>query len=131
MAFTFTDIFGILIMHGIADFAIQTPWQASNKSSRLDALLYHTTMYSFSLVFMMVFLQSMIHPEWSINQIVNYSLLFGLISFIFHTITDFITSKWTRKLHIAKREHDFFCVIEFDQILHYLQLFLTYHILFR
>jgi len=42
MSFTGLEIIGILLIHGIADYVLQTHWQATNKSSNLTALVTHT-----------------------------------------------------------------------------------------
>jgi len=58
-------------------------------------------------------------PKWSVA-------LFCLITFITHTITDYFTSRLNSKLWEQGKVHNFFVALSFDQILHYVQLFLTY-----
>ena len=59
--------------------------------------------------------------------------LFIPITFVCHWLTDYFTSKVNTGLAIeAKRTtkwHDFFVNVGFDQLLHYIQLFLTYYYL--
>jgi hypothetical protein len=111
-------IFLFLIVHWIADFVLQTPWQSTNKSTHMGALLSHTAIYSLCwLVISLVFLPA------------GNALLFTGITFLAHTITDYFTSRWTGKLYLKKDYHNFFVVIGFDQILHYTQLILTYEFL--
>jgi hypothetical protein len=57
------------------------------------------------------------------------ALQFGFITFIFHTITDYFTSRLNSKLWKKGDVHNFFVSIGFDQVLHYVQLFLTYKLL--
>lgn len=130
----------IIFIHWIADFLIQTDWQAKNKSSNNSALLLHTGIYS------------LVWLPFSIILFGNLGYLFILITFICHTITDYFTSRLNTKL-VPKRElvgnsrntngiecnifaiskneswHNFFVSVGFDQVLHYTQLLLTYYYL--
>lgn len=123
-----------LIAHFVADFIMQTREQAVNKSKSIAALLSHTGWYSFAMFFfvlMIVSYNSNVAPlAWEGVLVMKIPLLFGLITFVCHSITDFFTSKLTSYLYKKKDYHNFFVVIGFDQILHYLQLYLTYKLLF-
>ena len=118
---TLTEIFLILIIHWIADFILQTDSQAKDKSKEWKPLLQHT--FNYSMVWLIVgmcvhlFIMKFNFP------------LFALITFIAHTITDYFTSRLNSKLWAEGKVHNFFVSIGFDQILHYVQLFLTYWIL--
>ena len=64
-----------------------------------------------------------------------WMITFPLITFVFHTLTDYFTSKIVSR-KFANQEYGSpipnfgaFTVIGFDQVLHYVQLFLTYHFL--
>jgi len=136
MIFTGIEIAAILFIHWIADFILQTHWQASNKSKRWDALLMHTGSYSIaSMILIMCFYFIPVLKEFDpVNSIIVLFLLgflYGLSAFIFHTITDYFTSRWTSKLYAKGDFHNFFVVIGFDQLLHYLQLFITYYFIFK
>ena len=111
-------IFGIIILHWIADFIMQTDKEAQNKSTSFKWLLSHTVRYS------VIWMAAGI-PIFG----VKYAVLFGVITFITHTLTDFITSKITKYFWEKEKVHNFFIVIGFDQVLHYIQLFLTYYYL--
>lgn len=139
------EIFIILLIHWIADFILQTDKQAKGKAKNWNDLLSHT--YQYSLVWYIVGAIFQIYgngkffPEWSVT-------LFVLITFVCHTITDYFTSRLNKKLapeefsiHLASSSfgateffafpkgrsyHNLFVSIGFDQILHYIQLFLTY-----
>jgi hypothetical protein len=100
---------------------------AENKSHSLGALLAHTILYSVLWIFPIILLLEL-----------KQTLLFILITFLSHTLTDYFTSKIVKN----KYENEFlkgvkynipntgmFSVIGFDQFLHYLQLFLTYYLL--
>jgi len=111
----------ILLVHWLADFILQTHLQASNKSKNLIALLSHTFNYSivWSIVILFVILPNLFDL-----------FLFFLITFITHTLIDYFTSKQTAKLYAIQDYHNFFVIIGLDQILHYLQLWFTFQLLF-
>jgi hypothetical protein len=125
------EIFSILIIHFIGDFVLQTDKQAKGKSKNWRDLLSHTLTYSGFWLF--------IGTIWSIssNIYTHFNYLFdwwivwkfSIITFIFHTITDYFTSRLNSKLWTKGDVHNFFVSIGFDQILHYVQLFLTYQLL--
>jgi len=119
---TLTEIFTIIIIHWVADFVLQTDKMAKGKSKNWDDLLSHTGTYSliwFIPVFIMIY-----YFHYS-----PYLWLFSFITFIAHTITDYFTSRLNSKLWLEGKTHLFFVSIGFDQILHYVQLFLTYYYL--
>jgi len=64
-----------------------------------------------------------------------YIFLFFPITFILHTLTDYFTSKIVKykfnKKHYGSFIPNFgaFTIIGLDQLLHYIQLFLTYYLL--
>ena len=129
---TLYEIFGILILHWFADFILQTEEQSKMKSKDISYLIGHTLTYSFVMFFGIMCIVSLnnIYTEENVFTYIFYMFLFGTTTFFFHTLTDYFTSKWTAKLWKQNKVHTFFVVIGFDQFLHYLQLFLTYKILF-
>lgn len=118
------EIFLILIIHWIADFILQTNSQAKGKSKEWRPLLEHTVSYTLCWIPFLYF------TKWYLNiDGINLLGLFLPITFIAHTITDYFTSRLNSKLWAQGKVHNFFVSIGFDQILHYVQLFLTYWIL--
>lgn len=115
-------VFAIIIIHYIADFIVQTDWQAKNKSKSWEALLNHTFIYSAIFGLIMCF----ILPVESNKHLPTY---FFLITFICHTIIDYFTSRWVKKSFEKQDYHLGFVKIGFDQILHYTQLLLTFYFL--
>ena len=113
----------ILTIHRIADFILQTDEQAKGKSTSNQALIEHT--FTYSLVW---FLLAMIYV---IKNLESYNIfdafLFFFITFVAHTITDYVTSRVNKTLWQKGRVHDFFVSVGFDQLLHFGQLFLTYN----
>jgi hypothetical protein len=114
---------------------LQTEEMAVNKSKSWKALLKHTYTYAIVWVFASCILFGWVAPTHTANWYVIMSLIFGYTTFILHTITDYITSRITSKLFADKIYYrpfprmGAFAVIGFDQVLHYAQLFLTFHIL--
>jgi hypothetical protein len=121
-----TEIFVLIVGHFIADFVLQDVDWANNKSTSNKALLKHTTIYSlfwYTLYFM---------PETKWTHDMVY---FVPITFVCHTVTDYFTSRVVKK-KFERKEYGThvpntgaFTVIGFDQVLHYLQLFITYKLL--
>lgn len=121
-----TIIFAILIIHWIADFILQTDSQAKGKSKKWKPLLTHT--FNYSGVWFIVGLLYII-PTPSVILFWKVFTFF-IITFVAHTITDYFTSRLNSRLWAQGRTHDFFVAVGFDQILHYVQLFLTYLLIF-
>lgn len=121
------EVFFILFVHWIADFVLQTDKQAKGKSKNWSDLLDHTTMYSAawipSLVLWLYITDTELLTILPIGK-------FVLITLVAHTITDYFTSRINSRLWQQGQVHNFFVSIGFDQLLHYAQLFLTYHYIF-
>lgn len=139
----------LVVGHFIADFVFQTEEQAINKSKNFDYLVDHTFTYSIIMATIAGFLF-----DGGIIQVLYKSIVFGAFTFAFHTIQDALTSRLNKKLApkeetiMLKRDfsqpakpvvifpegrsyHNFFVGIGFDQMLHYIQLFLTFYILYK
>lgn len=118
-------LLALLVAHFIGDFLLQSDWMATQKSKNADALLAHTGIYSLCFL--------------------PWGLMFVLLTFLTHTLTDYATSQltsalWffrqeaedgcdpplqTRWVYVAGRRHWFFVVIGFDQLIHAATLALT------
>lgn len=122
------ESFIIIIIHYIADFVFQDEKWAVGKSKSFTLLIFHTAMYSF--IWWLACVCFIVLAD--LPKIFH---LFAPITFVFHTITDYFTSKITSKLYAKGKfgssipNLGFFSMIGFDQVLHYAQLFLTYYIL--
>ncbi len=123
--------FIIIFIHWIADFVLQTDWQAQNKSKNNFALLSHTSNYSMVWLLPMCLVFGKMKGGATTEWIVWSTLYFCMITLITHTITDYFTSRLNSKLWAGGKVHYFFVSVGFDQVLHYGQLFLTYHYLFN
>jgi hypothetical protein len=111
----------ILFIHWVADFVCQTHWQATNKSKDNEALTWHVIYYS-TIWLISCTIYCMITGNWLM-------ILFPLITFICHWITDYFTSRLNSKLWAKGDVHNFFVSVGFDQFLHFAQLFLTFQLL--
>lgn len=121
------EIFSILLIHWFADFVLQTDKQAKGKSKNWSDLLVHTFNYSG-----IWFIAGLLYIIPTPSVILFWKVFtFFIITFIIHTITDYFTSRLNSKLWSDGKVHNFFVSIGFDQILHYVQLFLTYCLLFK
>jgi uncharacterized membrane protein YciS (DUF1049 family) len=121
--------FIIIFIHWIADFVLQTDWQAQNKSKNNFALLSHTSNYSMVWLLPMCLIFGKMKEGATTEWIVWSTLYFSIITLVVHTITDYFTSRLNSKLWSDGKVDYFFVSIGFDQVLHYGQLFLTYHYL--
>ena len=120
------EIFSIIIIHWIADFIFQDEKWALGKSKNWNDLLAHTSIYSLIWFTIAIFIFPM-----------EKCLIFWISTLILHTITDYFTSRIVSK-KFAKQEYGSaipnigaFSWIGFDQVLHYIQLFLTYYLLVK
>lgn len=109
----------ILVIHFLADFALQTHEQASLKSTNNEQLFYHVA--SYSIIWWLVM---------SCHGTSLKAAIFTGVTFIMHYITDWCTSRISKKYFDEKDFHNGFVVVGFDQLLHYLQLWHTYKILY-
>lgn len=103
----------LLLVHWVADFVLQTHWQATNKSKRLDALSYHVANYTLVLGTVAFVLFGV------------WGLAFAAVNGALHFATDFCTSRWTSHLYARQDYHNFFVVIGLDQLIHQYTLAIT------
>jgi hypothetical protein len=109
----------ILLIHFLADFALQTDEQAKGKSTYVKWLLYHVGVYS--IIWLMA--------SWFYFGDFGRAILFSSITFVAHYITDYITSRIGKPFWDKGDYHNGFVVVGFDQILHYLQLYYTFKLI--
>lgn len=125
-------VFIIILIHYVADYICQDGKWALGKSKNWKDLLNHTLTYS---LIWLIPIAILFPNNWSSDNYVINSLLFGAITFITHTIIDYFSSRIASDLRAKGKfggsipNLGFFSVLGFDQVLHYGQLFLTYSIL--
>jgi hypothetical protein len=103
----FWQLVALLAAHWLGDFVLQTDFQASNKSKRLDALALHVATYTVTLFVAAVILFG-----------VMTAVIFAVINGALHFVTDYITSRASSRLWEEQNWHAFFVVIGFDQLIH-------------
>jgi len=111
-----STIFLILLIHWLADFTLQTHEQAIGKSTDIKWLSYHVGTYT--LVWFIAFF--CMTGDWI--KAIGFASVTGLC----HWVTDFITSRIGKPFWEKQDLHNGFVVVGFDQILHYVQLFICY-----
>ena len=92
------DLLVLIWMHFFADFILQTDKMAISKSSSYFWLFLHVTVYTLPFL-------------W-------FGWQFALVTFAAHFVTDWVTSRVTKKLWEKEERHWFFVVIGVDQALH-------------
>lgn len=115
-------IFALIAIHWVADFVLQTHWQASNKSKNWWALSAHVATYTGALLLLTGVVIYGI-PGLAVMSIPAF-LMWVLLNGVIHFGVDAVTSRASSKL-FAKDWHNFFVVVGFDQVIHYFTLFGT------
>ena len=120
----------ILLGHWLGDFVLQKNKLKPSKSKILKVrlikvikhLLPHTLLYSMVISLLMLILQIC-----NILPILSYwnILLFFVITYITHFITDFVITLINSDLLSKNKRHKFFVSIGIDQFIHYFLLFLS------
>ena len=93
----------------------------------------HTFIYSMIWLVLLSFYGLFIAHDHTLEvplYVLLVPILFALITFIIHTITDYITSREVHKYFDKKDTHNGFIIIGLDQILHYVQIYLTIKLLY-
>lgn len=117
-------ILWILLAHFVADFVFQNDYMGTNKSHDNEALGWHVAVYTGIIgLFMTILFFPASHPGHFIG--------FLIVTAVLHLVTDYNTSRLTTILHKSFEttpgsRHWFFVVIGFDQVIHYVCLFLAY-----
>jgi hypothetical protein len=105
----------ILLIHWLADFALQTHKQAINKSTDWVYLTFHVATYSLCWLL----------AGYALFGVWSTAIAIFNITFISHWITDYCTSRIGKLFWDKKDLHNGFVIVGFDQILHLIQLYYT------
>lgn len=121
---TFFVVIFVLALHYVADFILQTPWQAENKSKNFEALLGHVLNYSIIMGLGYTFLYPVLFGAYENLFYFMFSFI-GATMYVFYThfFVDLITSRFTRKYFKAGNWHMGFVIVGLDQLIHYITLF--------
>ncbi len=123
-----TIVLGIIIIHYLADFVLQSDKMAVNKSKSNFYLGQHVFIYTIMwLAVLFPFEEFKYYPYITFPQM---TLLFCLITFVCHFITDYITSRISSYFYKREERHNFFLIIGIDQVFHYIQLFITFKLIY-
>jgi hypothetical protein len=110
----------ILLVHFVADFVVQTRWQAENKSKDWGALVSHVGTYWAFLHLFAAFAPSNTSPWYA-------SFVWAVVNGVLHFATDAITSRQTAKRwNDGKPTKGFWVWIGFDQFIHAATLIVTW-----
>lgn len=121
----------LLFTHFVSDFIMQTDVQAKGKSTSLYWLTMHILSYGGTLLFSGVFyLLIMFIFGTNLFHLIPLIIGYVVLNMGLHWVTDFFTSKQTKRLWEAKKVHHFFVMIGFDQFIHSVCLIVTYWLLF-
>ena len=112
----------LLGVHWLGDFVLQSHWMSMNKSKRLDALAIHVATYTTTLLLGSGLL-------FGVDKLGRLALFVGVNGGL-HFATDFVTSKITSRLWDQQREHLFFVMLGFDQLVHQVTLVATVWLIF-
>jgi len=110
---------------------VPNPKTSRTQSDMVDHVLTYSTIWLLPSCFLLGITKPNETTEWYVYS----SILFFLITFCCHFITDYITSRIVSR-KFANKEYGSpipnigaFTVIGFDQVLHYIQLFGTFYLL--
>lgn len=108
----------LFVLHPIADYLLQTSWEAYNKKTKFLPLFVHSLVYSFSISLVLYFLK--------ITSVQNLWMIFSIL-FVTHLLLDNrkVIELYTEKIKRLERGHVEFDFISFltDQAFHYVVIF--------
>jgi hypothetical protein len=113
----FTGVAIILAHHFVGDFVLQTDDMAKRKSKSNAWLGRHVAVYTATLMLAALMLFR--------RDFMTMGLAWIGANSVLHLAIDWCTSRMTTRLWSQGKTHDFFVVIGFDQMLHFLCLFGT------
>jgi hypothetical protein len=104
---------GISVAHYLADFVLQGRWMGDNNSKEWKPLLVHIAVYT-SFMALVCFL--LMGPIGLVYAVLNGAL---------HLVTDYFSSRMSRKAYEDGKLNKFWLIIGADQLIHHLCLILT------
>lgn len=111
----------ILIIHFLADFALQTHEQATKKGESNKWLFYHVGTYT--LIWSVVYMTLPIQSEYPLLHWLTFSLFIGIP----HFLVDWVTSRVGKPFWKSGDLHNGFVVVGADQVIHYLCLIAVFY----
>lgn len=98
--------YGVMFVHWVADFCLQTNKQAVNKSKSNFWLGQHVLVYTMVLM-------------------APFGPKFAIANGVAHFLTDWVSSRGTSWAWKEEKRHLFFAIIGFDQFMHLSVLYAT------
>ena len=86
-------VLGILFLHWVFDFVLQSDADAKGKSTSNKHLLNHTGLYSWMWFITICFYVPIANSISANLEHLKWLILFAPITFICHTVTDYYTSR--------------------------------------
>jgi hypothetical protein len=122
----------LMLFHWIGDFVFQSRYMAETKHQLFSSLFLHTAIYS---LVMAVGMWSLVPILYIVTMyVINFTfwklLLSTFLIFVFHSLTDSVTSGMTKKFHSYGQTKKFFTTIGFDQWFHLIQILVIYWTIF-
>ena len=108
----------LLFAHFVADFVFQTDEMAKNKSTSWKWLGIHAATYGVVIGLIAAIPLSIVYS-------IPVALTWVLVNTFLHFWTDCVTSKITSHLWKTGQVHNFFIAIGFDQLVHYVTMFVS------
>lgn len=106
---TLFELSAILFVHFVADFMAQTDYMAKGKSSSNRVLGLHILIYSIFLI--------------------PFGVAYAIVNGALHFVTDYISSRASKRQWEKGDTHNFFVIVGFDQFIHVICLVWTYQFL--
>lgn len=116
----------LLILHFVADFVMQDVSWSETKSYKFSSLTKHVLTYS------LIMLGGVALYTGSLEG----AMAFSIITFLTHLVIDGVSSRITSNMFKARRygthipNTGAFTIIGADQLLHYIQIYITYEGIF-
>ena len=123
---TFILILIMIIGHWLGDFTFQSPNLVANKHKNFSQQCTHALVYG--SVWLVIGILLFVFGLPGLN-LISIFLFFG-ITVLTHLLVDETVSKFGYKYLYNDNPNDFLGVMHIDQLLHYLQLYLTFKLLF-
>jgi hypothetical protein len=132
----------MMLGHYVGDFLFQTNNMAKNKSKSIDALFGHTLTYTVTMLMFLAF-----YTQFRFNYGPTIALplwfIFAIVTLATHTLTDFVTSRISSIIfesamkdykdgfynEFGQKYHEYFVVIGFDQLIHFVTIWATLYAL--
>jgi membrane-bound acyltransferase YfiQ involved in biofilm formation len=112
----------ILILHYVGDWLLQTRKIAEGKSSSITILSHHVTLYTLTIfVGIIVPLLLLGASTDTMHLLTQWIFLNGVL----HWITDYFTSKMTKKYYTSGNMKKFWHTVGLDQLIHAVTLIMT------